>query len=71
MESKNSISEKIGKPAALENLTEEAAELTHTALKIARILRDENPYGKSYSDCYDSLTEEFINRGIYRRLFDD
>ena len=35
--------EKIGTPAALEQLAEECAELQHAALKMARKMRGENP----------------------------
>ena len=35
--------EKIGKPAMLEQLAEEAAELSQAALKLARVIRNENP----------------------------
>ena len=37
------IAEKIGQAALLEQTAEEAAELSHAALKLARILRGENP----------------------------
>ena len=35
--------EKIGTPAMLEQLAKEAAELSQAALKLARVLRGENP----------------------------
>ena len=34
---------KTGEPATLELLAEESAELAHAALKLARVLRGENP----------------------------
>ena len=37
------IIDNVGKPAVLEQLAEECAELAHAALKLARILRAENP----------------------------
>lgn len=39
----NLIISKIGLPATLEQLAEEAAELSQAALKVARIIRRENP----------------------------
>ena len=43
--------EKIGTPAMLEQMAEEAAELAQAALKLARVLRAENPTpGKNESD---------------------
>lgn len=41
--SENFIVEKIGEAARWEQLAEECAELGHAALKVARILRGENP----------------------------
>ena len=52
------IIEKIGKPAMLEQLAEEAAELAQAALKCARILRDENPTPVSMEDAVANLSEE-------------
>lgn len=48
----------IGKPAMLEMLAEESAELTHAALKLARVYRGENPTPRSEMECIDKLTEE-------------
>ncbi len=44
--------------AALEQLAEEAAELTHAALKYARIIRGDNPTPVNLTDAHDALTEE-------------
>lgn len=52
---------KIGKPAVLEQLGEESAELTQAALKYARLLRGENPTPKSEMECLDNLTEEIAD----------
>lgn len=48
----------IGKAAMLEQLAEESSELTHAALKLARVYRGENPTPRSEMECIDSLTEE-------------
>ena len=40
--------EKIGTSAKLEQLAEEAAELSQAALKLARVLRGENPTPVNY-----------------------
>ena len=48
----------IGKAAMLEMLAEESAELTHAALKLARVYRGENPTPRSEMECIDKLTEE-------------
>ena len=52
------IAEHIKAAAALEQLAEEAAELTHAALKYARIVRGENPTPVNLADAHDALTEE-------------
>lgn len=51
--------ELIGAPALLEQLAEEAAELTKAALKMARLIRKENPTPKTYDECYNELIEEY------------
>ena len=48
----------IGVPATLELCAEEAVELAHAALKMARKLRGENPTPKSMDDILECLTEE-------------
>lgn len=48
----------IGVPATLELCAEEAVELAHAALKMARKLRGENPTPKSMDDIIECLTEE-------------
>ena len=52
------ITETIGEPAVYEQLAEEAAELAKAALKIARLLRNENPTPVKYKDGMDNLLEE-------------
>lgn len=44
------IAEKLSKAAVLEQMAEEAAELCQAALKLARILRGENPTPVSEED---------------------
>lgn len=58
MKSHYGITERIGEAAALEQLAEEAAELAHAALKMARIVRGENPTPVSKEQAYLSLLEE-------------
>lgn len=51
----------INKAALLELLAEEASELTHAALKYARILRGENPTPVTEDQAYDNIIEEFTD----------
>lgn len=55
------IVECIGYAAMLEQLAEEAAELTQACLKKARKLRGENPTPKSKAECERELIEEFTD----------
>ena len=52
------IVSQIGEGAALEQLAEEAAELAQAALKLARIVRHENPTPVDYETAFYSLHEE-------------
>jgi len=52
------IVEQIGEAAALEQLAEESAELAKAALKLARIVRAENPTPVDYDTAFCSLLEE-------------
>ena len=52
------IIERIGTPAALEQLAEECCELGQAALKLARKLRGENPTPKTYDECMKAFNEE-------------
>ena len=56
--STHNIKNRIGEPACLEQLAEEAAELAQAALKLARIKRGENPTPVDESDAMDNLFEE-------------
>lgn len=52
------IMEEIGEPAVLEQLAEECSELSKAALKLARILREENPTPVTRAEARAALTEE-------------
>lgn len=52
------IFEKIPCPALYEQLAEEAAEMAHAALKMARIWRKENPTPVQWQEGFNRLTEE-------------
>jgi NTP pyrophosphatase (non-canonical NTP hydrolase) len=56
-----SMIEKIGRPAMLEQLAEEASELAQACLKLARKERGENPTPKSKAECERELIEEFTD----------
>ena len=53
--------EKIGKAAMLEQLAEEAAELSQAALKLARVLRGENPTPVTEDEAKEHLIEEYTD----------
>lgn len=53
--------EKIGASAMLEQLAEEATELAHAALKLARIERGENPTPVLKEDAVEHLIEEYTD----------
>lgn len=53
--------EKIGKAAMLEQLAEEAAELSQAALKLARVLRGENPTPVTRKEANKKLMEEYTD----------
>ena len=53
------VRDNLGRPAILENVAEEAAELAQAASKLARILRGENPAGTTLEEALDNLKEEF------------
>lgn len=53
--------EKIGAAAMLEQLAEEAMELAHAALKLARIERGENPTPVLKEVAMDHLIEEYTD----------
>ena len=62
------ILEKVGEPAALEQLAEECGELAmaslklgHVVQKMARIERNENPTPKTFDECREELYEEIAD----------
>lgn len=55
------ISETLGEAALLEQLAEEAAELSQAALKLARYRRGENPVCRSEPELICSLEEELTD----------
>lgn len=54
----------IGKPAAYEALAEEATELAKAALKMARVLRGENPTPVTEEEARKELIEEITDVAI-------
>lgn len=55
------IIEQIGEAATFEQTAEEATELAQAALKIARIIRGENPTPVSYEKAYANFVEEIAD----------
>lgn len=53
--------DKIGAPAMYEQLAEESAELCKAALKMARIIRDENPTPVTKEQARQDLIEEYTD----------
>ena len=51
----------IGYPAMLEQLAEECAELGKSALKLARIVRKENPTPLTKEEALENLREEYTD----------
>lgn len=58
------IIEYIGKPAMLEQAAEECAEFAHACLKLARILRGENPTPANIEAVKNNLVEEWTDLTI-------
>lgn len=55
------IAGRIGQAALLEQTAEEAAELAHAALKLARIIRAENPTPQTAEAARGALSEEYAD----------
>jgi NTP pyrophosphatase (non-canonical NTP hydrolase) len=55
------IIEKIGYPAACEQLAEECCELAHAALKLSRAMRGTNPTPVSIQEAKDNMEEEYAD----------
>lgn len=51
----------IGRPAAVEQMAEEATELAQAALKYARTLRKENPTPVTMEEAWERVKEEFAD----------
>lgn len=64
------IIDKIGKAAMYEQAAEEATEYAKACLKMARIIREENPTPVSYSEAQDNLVEEWTDQVICARQLD-
>ena len=62
---------KMGLPATLEQLAEEAAELSQAALKVARVIRGENPTPVSYVKAVDHLQEEAADVRLCLKVLSD
>ena len=62
------IIKEIGLSAVLEQLAEECAELGHAALKLARIIRGENPTPKTRAEAEAMLQEESTDVLLCLRL---
>lgn len=56
--------DQIGEPAMYEQLAEECAELGKAALKMARIIRNENPTPVTATEEQDAIIEELTDVGI-------
>jgi len=67
----NLIIPKIGLPATLEQLAEEAAELGQAALKVARVIRGENPTPVDYVQAMDHLQEEVGDVRLCLKVLED
>ncbi len=64
------IREAIGEPALLEGLAEEAVELAKEALKLARILRGENPTPADEETTRAAMHLERVDLEIYLDILD-
>lgn len=67
----NLIISKIRLPATLEQLAEKAAELSQAALKLARIIRRENPTPVGYCQAVDNLKEEAADVRLCLKVLSD
>ena len=55
---------KLGRAAVLEQLAEEASEVAQAALKMARIIRGENPTPADFMDSLRRLREEYTDVAV-------
>ena len=58
------ILKELGSPECLEQLAEEGAELTKAALKLARVIRGNNPTPVTFEEAYRNLIEEITDVAI-------
>ena len=56
--------DRIGEPAMYEQMAEECTELAKAALKMARIIRNENPTPVTATEAQDAIIEELTDVGI-------
>ena len=61
---------KLGRAAVLEQLAEEAAEVAQAALKMARIIRGENPTPKTACEAAEALEEEMADVIVCMRVLE-
>ena len=65
------IAEKLSTATILEQMAEEAAELAQAALKLARILREENPTHVTEDAAELALQEEYCDVRVCARVLDE
>lgn len=61
---------KLGRAAVLEQLAEEASEVAQAALKMARIIRGENPTPKTHMEARADLEEELADFRVCVEVLD-
>jgi len=59
------IIKQVGAPALFEGIAEEAAELAKAALKVARVMRKENPTPVTLDDAAREVVLEYTDLRIY------
>lgn len=64
------IQNHISYAALCEQLAEEATELAQEALKLARIIRDENPTNAQRQKTWERLENEFSDVGVCAKMLD-
>lgn len=55
------VSANINRAALYEQLAEESTEVAKAALKLARIIRNENPAGTTFDEALDNVIEEWAD----------
>ncbi len=64
------MEEDIGRPAMFEQLAEECCELAHASLKVARVLREENPTPISIEEAERNFIEESADVDLIKTYMD-